>query len=53
MKRFLATFRLTSGEQRAVILLMVALLAWTWINYQQHPNVDASPPPNSATPNEQ
>ena len=52
MKRFLATFRLTSGEQRAVIFVMVVFLAWTWIKYQRHLNVDATPPTSSATQNE-
>ena len=54
MKRFFAVFVLTSAEQRVVIFVMVALLAWTWAKYQRHLNVvDASPPTSSATPNEQ
>ena len=35
MKRLFAMFVLTPGEQRVVIFVVLALLAWTWLKHQQ------------------
>jgi hypothetical protein len=50
MKRFLATFRLTPAEQRAVIFVIVALLAWTWLKYQREVKRETAASFSSATP---
>ena len=52
MKRLLAVFVLTPGEQRLVIFVVLALLAWTWLKHQQEVKRETAVPVSSASPNE-
>jgi hypothetical protein len=53
MKRFCAMFVLTRGEQRVVIVLVLGLLAWTWLKHQQEVKRETSSMSvSSASPNE-
>ncbi|HEV2840549.1 MAG TPA: hypothetical protein VGW39_04420 [Chthoniobacterales bacterium] len=53
MKRFFAMFVLTPGEQRVVIFVVLALLAWTWLKHQQEMRRETVAVTNSQMPNEQ
>lgn len=52
MKRFLAMFVLTPGEQRVVIFVVLALLAWTWLKHQQEVKRETAAVLSSPSPNE-
>ena len=52
MKRFCAMFVLTPGEQRVVIFVVLALLAWTWLKHEQEVKRETSMSVSSASSNE-
>jgi hypothetical protein len=53
MKRIFSMFHLKPNEQRLLVLVMVALLAWSWVKHQRKRAVEERPPAAAAAlPNE-
>ena len=52
MKRFVAMFVLTPGEQRVVIFAVLALLVSTWLKHQQEVRRETPAVYNSQMPQE-